>query len=476
MKAKFLTYTAIAASVFASSCKDITELNVDQKRPTAVPATTLLTSAEKSLADLQASTNVNTNIFRLLSQQWTETTYTDEANYDISTRNIPQNVWHAIYRDVLRDLQEAKTLITADNSLDANVKKNQLAVEDVLEVYSYSILVNTFGNVPYTQALDFTNPQPVYDDAKTIHVDLIKRLDAAIASMNAGADSFGGSDLFFGGDVAAWKKFANTLKLRLGIQLADTDPATAKTAVESAAKGAISSSDEDAIFSYLASPPNTNPVWVDLIQSGRKDFVGANTFIDALNAVHDPRVSAYFTKDAKGGYSGGIYGASNNYATFSKVNPTVTAPDFPFVLADYSEVEFILAEAVERGFNVGGTAAGHYANAISASMASWGIDDASITEYLAQPAVAYSTASGDWKMKIGTQKWFALYNRGFEAWTEVRRLDAPKLVAPSTARSAFPVRFTYPVSEQNLNKTNFTAAAATVGGDKVDAKLFWDKF
>lgn len=476
MKARFLTYTAVAATLFATSCKDITELNVDKKRPTSVPATTLLTSAEKSLADVQASTNVNTNIFRLLAQQWTETTYTDEANYDISTRNIPQNVWHTIYRDVLRDLKEAKTIISADNSIQADVKKNQLAIEDILEVYGYSILVNTFGNVPYTQALDFNNPQPVYDDAKTIHADLLKRLDADIAALKTSADSFGGSDLFFGGDVAAWKVFATSLKLRLGMQLADVDAAAAKAAVESAAKGAIASPDEDALFHYLAAPPNTNPVWVDLIQSGRKDFVGANTYINALNAVNDPRVAAYFTKDAKGAYTGGIYGASNNYATYSKVNPTVTAADFPFVMIDYSEVEFLLAEAVERGFNVGGTAAQHYENAITASMEAWGIGSDEIAAYLAQPSVAYATATGDWKAKIGTQKWFALYNRGFEAWTEVRRLDAPKLVAPSTARSAFPVRFTYPVSEQNLNKANFTTAAGTVGGDKVDAKLFWDKF
>lgn len=473
MKTRFLTYTAVVA-LFASSCSDITEMNVDKKRPTAVPATMLITSAEKSMVDNMASTSVNLNIFRLLSQQWTETTYTDEANYDLATRNIPQNIWHAFYRDVLKDLSEAKGLITADNSLQADVKKNQLAIEDVLEVYSYSVLVSTFGNIPYSKALDFNNPQPVYDDAKTIHLDLIKRLDASIAAMNTSAESFGGSDIMFGGDVAMWKKFANSLKLRLGMMLADVDAATAKAAVESAAKGAIASPDEDAVFHYLSTPPNNNPVWTDLVQSGRKDYVAANTYLNALVALKDPRVAAYFTKDAKGGYSGGIYGASNNYATFSKVNPTVSAADFPHVLIDYTEVEFLLAEAVERGFTVGGTAAGHYENAIASSFDAWGV--AGADDYLAQTSVAYATATGDWKQKIGTQKWLALYNRGFDAWTEVRRLDAPKLVAPSTARSAFPVRYTYPVSEQNLNKTNFTAAASAVGGDKVDTKLFWDKF
>lgn len=475
MKARFLTYTAVAATLLATSCKDITELNVDKKRPTSVPATTLLTSAEKSLIDELASTNVNLNIFRLLSQQWTETTYTDEANYDLATRNITQNLWHIMYRDVLRDLQEAKTIISADNSIQADVKKNQLAIEDILEVYAYSTLVNSFGNIPYSQALDFNTPQPVYDDAKTVYTDLLKRLDADIAALNTNAESFGGADICFGGDAAAWKTFANTLKMRMGMILADSDPATAKSVVESAAKGAIASADENSLFHYLSAPPNTNPVWVDLIQSGRKDFVGANTLVDALNGLKDPRVAAYFTTDAKGGYSGGIYGASNNYATYSKVNPTVTAADFPYVMADYSEVEFLLAEAVERGFNVGGTAAEHYNNAITAAMQYWGISAGEITTYLAQPSVAYATAAGDWKQKIGTQKWIALYNRGFDAWTEIRRLDYPKLATPPNARSGFPVRYTYPVSEQNLNKANFTAAATAVGGDKVETKLFWDK-
>ena len=74
------------------------------------------------------------------------------------------------------------------------------------------------------------------------------------------------------------------------------------------------------------------------------------------------------------------------------------------------------------------------------------------------------------------QKWFALYNRGFEAWTEWRRLDFPKLVKPKEAQSEIPLRYPYPVSEQNLNQVNYDAAAKAIGGDVVTTKLFWDKF
>src|SRR5688572_30811517 len=96
--------------------------------------------------------------------------------------------------------------------------------------------------------------------------------------------------------------------------------------------------------------------------------------------------------------------------------------------------------------------------------------------YLLQSGVSYLTAAGDWKEKIGTQKWIAFYNRTIDTWTDVRRLDFPKLPAPAAARSGFPNRFTYPTNEQTLNGSNYTSAAAKIGGDKVETKIFWDKF
>jgi len=95
---------------------------------------------------------------------------------------------------------------------------------------------------------------------------------------------------------------------------------------------------------------------------------------------------------------------------------------------------------------------------------------------LANPKVAYSTAEGNYKHKIGLQSWIALYNRGFEAWTQWRRLDYPKLVAPPDALSDIPTRIIYPIPEQTLNSVNYKAASAAIGGDAVTTKLFWDKY
>jgi hypothetical protein len=146
---------------------------------------------------------------------------------------------------------------------------------------------------------------------------------------------------------------------------------------------------------------------------------------------------------------------------------------------DYAEAEFLLAEAVERGFAVGGTAETHYNNAVTASITSWGGTAAQATAYLAQPTVAYTTAVGTWKQKIGTQAWLAYWLRGMTNWTTFRRLDYPILTAPAghvEGIDKVPTRYTFAVSEQTLNGANYTAAAAKIGGDTPLTKIFWDKY
>lgn len=471
---KILIYSGLVCILLSSCKKDLTSLNIDPKNPTAVPGYTLFTYAQKNLSDNLASPSVNLNIFRLIVQGWTETTYTDESNYDLDTRNIPQNWFHTFYRDVLRNLEDARALIPGEVA-DPVQRKNQIAIVDVLKVYSYHYLFTTFGDVPYSQALDLNNTQPKYDDAKTAYTALMTTLNGAIANFAAGS-SFGSADIIYGGDIAMWKKFANSLKLKMALVMADYDAAAAATAAGAAqASGVFTSNGDNAKFQYLGAPPNTNPIWVNLVQSGRKDFVATNTIVNMMKTNNDPRIPFYFTTDAASGYSGGIPGANNNYATFSKPSTKITAETFPYTMMDYSEVEFLLAEAAARGFaGVTGTAATHYTNAVTASITDWGGSGVDAATYLAQPAVVYNPAN--YKQSIGTQAWLAMFDRGHDAWTEWRRLDFPVLVAPSTALSVIPKRFTYAVSEQNLNKTNYNTASSAIGGDVVATKLWFDKF
>jgi len=462
-----------------SSCTKLEDLNVNTKDPTNVPGESLFTGAQVALVDEMVTPNVNQNIFRMFVQQWTETTYIDEANYDITTRPIPGNFWNVLYRDVLMNLKESAAVMQETGTLPGDgpeVLENKLAIVEVMTVYTYSVLVETFGDVPYSQALDPAIVLPAYDDGLSIYKDLLDRLSKAISAMDVTSGSFGGTDNMYSGDVAMWYKFANSLKLRMAIVLADVEPTLAATAAEQAAPNVITDNFENALLWYLSAQPNNNPVNENLVLSGRNDFVGANTLIDVMNDLADPRLAYYFTTVGDPpAYVGGIYGESNDYSQFSHVNPTLTEGTYPGNLFDLAETEFLLAEAVERGFNVGGTAAEHYQHGIEASVEFYGGTPDEAAAYLADPKVAYATAQGTWQQKIGIQKWIALYNRGFESWTAYRILDYPQLVPPPDADSPLPLRLTYPTSEQTLNGANRAAAATAIGGDLVTTKLFFDK-
>jgi hypothetical protein len=484
------------------SCSDLTDLNVDEKNPSKVPAASLFTSAEKGIAEQVVNTSVNKNIFRLVNQQWTETTYIDESIYQWTTRKISDNHWGAYYTGTttndgsLMDLVKAKSFIEDDVILASDpdfaaknaTKKNQLALIDILTVYSYQILVDTFGDIPYSEALKGSaNYLPKYDKAVDIYKDLIVRLDNDIANIETGYAAFGSADVIYRDDMTSWVKFANSIKLKLGVNLkaSGLENAIADAAIVSASKNTFTSNADNAKISYEKNVPNTNPLYVDLVFGGRHDFVPTKPFVDALVAKNDPRTKAYFAQnlidDDKNPlpYKGGVVGIKNSFGKFTHISDRIQQPDFAGTYLDYAEVEFLLAEAVERGVAVSGSAESHYNNAIKASMEDWGLSTADADTYLAQPTVAYATATGTWQQKIGEQAWYAMFKRGFEGWTFTRRLNFPALSPPTnadpSAEGQIPSRMTYPIREQTLNATNYNAAAASVGGDKLKTKLFWDK-
>ncbi|SEA17871.1 SusD/RagB family nutrient-binding outer membrane lipoprotein [Pedobacter hartonius] len=482
-------YTVLIAAVLFSSCaKNLEEYNIDQKKATVVPAATLFTAAQKSFADVLTSPSVNTNVFRFYVQQWTTTEYLDEPRYNLTARPLPQAFWSAIYKDVLSDLNESKRIINADALLNADIKANELAQIGVMEVLAWSTLVNTFGNIPYSESLQISNVQPKYDDAATIYSDLLVRLDAALAGFKPAATGFGTADLLYSSKaapIASWIKFGNALKLRLGLIIADKDAAKAKTVIEAAAANVFTDATDNARFPYTLSTPNNNPISTNANKAltTRTDYIASQFIVDKMNALADPRRAGFFTQ-VGGAYVGGYYGFSNSYANFSTMAPRIAAFDFEALLMDYPETEFGLAEAGRRGFTVPGTPEQHYNNAVTASIVYWGGTAAQAAVYLARPDVAFTTASANYKETIGVQKWLALYNRGYESWTEWRRLDFPVLSPPSAANApagqsvpaglSIPVRLIYPINEQTLNGTQRAAAASAIGGDLVTTKLFWD--
>jgi len=503
--------------VLLTACVDKHEdWNIDQKRASVVPARTLFTNALKNVTDALTTPNVNNNNYRMFVQYWATTTYLDEPRYNMTARLYSQNLWNSIYRDALSDLKEARRLVEEDASLVAGVKNNQLALIGILEVYCWNVLLNTFGDVPYSEALNPEISTPKYDDAAGVYDDVLSKLDASIAMLSTADASFGTADLLYNGSAAKWLKFGTSLKLKMGMLLADVNNTKAKSIVESAASNfanLIQAQADNARFPYISAPPNNNPISANLnpLFSSREDFVMANTIVNAmkrnyihdpgtgpdpahaysnpngfLTTVDDPRLSAYFTTApaipaeawpaGQAQYRGGNYGFSNAYASFSHVSTPIIQPTFEALLMDYAEVEFLLAEAVERTYTIAsGTAEFHYNAAVTASIAYWG---GSATTYLLDPQVAYTTATGTYKQKIGRQKWIALNNRGWDSWVEWRRLDAPTLLPPSgpTIPNALsiPKRMIYPVNEQTVNGAKWAEAAANFNSDSPDASLFWD--
>lgn len=472
-------YIILFMVVFMSCVDSLDDYNVDKKRPSTAPPPTLFTNAIKNLADAMTTPNVNNNNFRLYIQQWATTTYLQEPRYDMTSRIIPQNLWQSLYKDVLADLREARRLIDLDALLDEDVKTTQIAQLEIMEVFAWSLLVTTFGDIPYSEALNFQNPVPLYDDAETVYRDLLTRLDAALDALDPANTGFTTADLLYGGNIEKWIKFGNSMKLRMALQIADIDNTTAQTLAEEAAPNVITAASDNARFPYLSAPPNNNPVSANLNPdfSTRQDYVIAEAFIETMKSRNDPRLPQYFTT-VDGEYVGGNYGFLNSYADFSHVSDKTMAPAFEALLIDYSEVEFLLAEAVERGYDVGGTAEDHYNNAVRASIVYWGGTDAQADTYLARTDVAYATAAGDWKEKIGIQSWIALNNRGLEAWSAWRKYDYPVLLPPTgpdvPPNLQVPVRLIYPINEQTLNGTNRSSAATAIGGDVSTTKLFFD--
>ena len=468
-KVIYLIFVLLVTINLSSCTKKFEELNTDPTQFINATPEALLAVSVKRTGDWVGATGLNNGIN---VNMW------EIANFGSAVgryANGDQGVWQNFYVNILQNINQIETQFGKDT-----LYKNRVQIARIWKAYVYSILTGYFGSIPLTEANNtnyLTEIKFESEDSAYIKILGILKTASTTINVNSTKDKLA-YDVVYGNSstqLQNWVKFANTLRMKLGMVLADVDASAAKSAVEASDAGAISAASDNGLFTYLSASPNQNPLHVDIVLGGRQDYIAAKDLMDKLLGWNDPRTGSYFSTNNGGKYAGGIVGKVNTYVDFSRAGAKVIAADAPYVLADYVETEFLRAEAKERGFNVAGTAEQHYNNAITASILYWGGTQADADAYLAQPDVAYTTAAGNWKQKIGTQKWIALYNRSFETWTELRRLDYPVITAPVNAKSGFPTRLTYPNTEQTLNGTAYTAAAAAIGGDVVTTKLFWDK-
>lgn len=471
--------TASLLVVLLVSCDDFGNMNVDPNNPSEVRTELLLTNVQREMSTVSGAV-----IGNLWVQFMAETQYDDDSRYSNVSSNF--NGW---YTGPLMDLQTIIELNTdegtRDDVLSGGSNNNQLAVARILRAYYFQMMTDRWGMLPYSDALQGgDNFSPSYDTQEEIYLDLISELNEAVAQMDDGAGVNG--DIIFQGNMGAWEEFANTLRAKIALRMADTNQSglAADEFADALESGVIS---EDVMYPYLNESANENP-WYSRFDT-RTDYAISDVLGDYMIELEDDRILRY-ADPAPDYYTDGEeitfdnirpmpYSTSNpgdiTNASISFPGEAIRAQDASLPIITIAEVYFAMAEAVERGW-IAGSAEEYYLNAIEASWEQWDVyDEDTFAAYVAQAEVAYD--SGNWEEKIGTQKWIALYPNGYEAWAEWRRIGYPELSphqSPLNASGEIPVRQTYPSSESQINTENYEEAVNQQGDDTSDTNLWWD--
>jgi len=488
----------LALSVSATACDNskLTNVNRNPNAPENVSPDLLFpTAAVSSVRAIRSTIEITPSTFAHWPQYLSEYQYPEISFYQFRPTTA-DGWWTTFYAGPLQDLQQALAQTIAAKH------PNQTGPVLVMRAFDYSTMTGLWGDIPFGEAnKGSANFTPVYDTQQAIYDSLLTSLGAANTMMVASAgNTFGSHDPVYAGDVTKWKKLANSLRARLGMNLSKVDPNRAKTEVAAAfAAGGMASNADNAQITWPGDNVNDNP-WYDNQKEGigtRDDARFSVTFIDTLKHLNDPRLPIFARPvqdpscgSAAGGctvVSAGSYrgmpngllaGDAGSWGTrSSRLGPQVFAGDQPSYIMTNAEYQFILAEAAERGW-IAGSAATFYNAGITASMQQWGVADADITTYLAQPRIVYAGGTAG-LAQIGVQKWISLFTQGFEAWSEWRRTGYPNLTPALNAKTSngqIPRRVIYPQTEQSFNNTHLQSAITSQGGsDALNTRLWIDK-
>jgi hypothetical protein len=511
---------AAAAAVAFTACNadKLTSANNNPNSPVDAPSTALFTNAARNGVG-RWEDGVGGTRYAFLAQHLAEVQYPDDDAYTRLKASSTSGLFNSSYSNELEDLE-----IVRRRGLAAN-DPAMWGPATVLQTWEFGILTDVFGDIPYSQAFkaDSGILTPAYDTQQSIYADIFARLTAASAALGGTtANDFGSSDPIYHGVAAQWQKFANSLRARHAMRLINVDPATANTQLTAAL------SDPAALI--LTNADNAKLVWPG---DGIYDSPWANNFktrddhristrlITYLAQWNDPRTPIYAMPAQKDTVElkdttedGVITSVTKNYcptagtcyvglgnaltqAIASPLVPYTSRPgaifypgqtsygvfggagkSFPSYLMTAAEVEFIRAEAAERG--IGGLnaaqAAGFYNAGITRSMEMWGVDPAAIATYLAQPGVAYAGTTVEKQKQIAIQKWIALYTDPIQAWSNFRRTCQPAIVRPGpyAVETAIPRRLYYSTTEKAVNAANVAAAVARQGADNFRTRIYWD--
>ena len=527
---KLILGVFLAVGLLSSCTKDFEEMNTNPNNPADVPAINIFTNAVFNSVDRQFGGWIQHTYLGPWSQQWTKIQYIDEDRY------LPRDMsgdFNGPYTNELKNLTIviAKATESGDDRL--------LAAAKIMRAYTFMHLTDMFGDIPYSEALQGLNAdgvtKPVYDNQGDVYAALLVELEEANALIaDASVLSFGSGDILYGGTPALWRRFANSLKLRILNRAAGTpwsftyDMAGTQADVTTTAGAAalatadaqiaaiLSNEDDYPIFTSNAHNaalkypglPYRNPIYNTLYS--RTDQGVSETMVDWLEARVDPRLHVYAQPTPNSvdtppidynGFQNGSSGLAAPMAAISllgtKVAYTETAPGYMLCL---DEVLFIQAEHYLRvGNDVGAQAA--YEAGIVASMGKWGLTDGtnvnatwfdpedgiqtittpypvSYATYLAHPLVAWGGTTAQKFQKICEQRWAAMFGQGVQAYHEIRRTGFPErifeyeLQATNYNNLGLPIRLPYANTEDTYNTDNLHAAKTAQHIEQANGGLF----
>ncbi|OFY69463.1 MAG: hypothetical protein A2Y71_03835 [Bacteroidetes bacterium RBG_13_42_15] len=459
----------------------------------------------------------------VIMQYWNQSEYGDEDRYVF--RDAQKETWQEFYWN-LENLRKVIQYNTDEDTKDAaaayGANVNQIAITRIIMAWSFNILADTWGDIPYYsygspddpdfQALKLADVDeeilsPVYAPQSKIYADILKELDEAAAMIDVNQAGLESGDNLYHGDMAQWILFANSLRLRVALKIRGVNAALANQHITDAQSGGVFTGNADnAAFQYEAKDANANRYYYNYHVDNRSDFAIGHSFTELLSGENlldtngvafatnpfpgmvDPRIGIFIQPNDSGDYIGmPIVEGSSVSATIKweslPGSAIIDVPDWAVTLMEFAEVEFILSE-------LNGWDQTHYENGVRASMEKWGVPAADIDAYVAAlPAASEAT--------VLTQKFIALYMDPHTAWQEYRRSGYPQMIVKphqnflinvpkynEQAKFVFvplldvddlPARMQYPPFEQSLNQVNRKAAVDKLSnGDNIDSKLWWD--
>lgn len=442
----------------------------------------------------------------------------DKYTDNVESYNAP---WEFIYGDQLKNLAEVIRQ-TGPGGFEDGQRANMRQAARILRAYNFQRLTDYYGNVPYSDALQGIQGTflPTYDSQQSIYLDMLNELDEATAAMSASNpdEGFAAADLYYDGDITRWRKFGFSLMLRMAMRVSNVDATTSATYVSRAVAGGVFESNDDNTWVPMSIGPSewTNQNGISrafAAGDGGQPSILSKTLVDMLkgpNAAstddddprllvlsdgvdgdNDPLIQEGMPNGLDQGtldeYTGIV--GSNQNSLFSKINLLMLDDDDPYMLMNYAEVEFLMAEAVERGIGtVPGTARSHYEAGVRAAMQMYvpyaqgdedaidalTVTDAQVDAYLA--AHPYTDGAANALEMIGNQMWISKFFNWWEAWSDWRRTGFPVLVPVdypnNVTEGTIPVKLRLPTHETAVNDANIQAGATLP--DQPTTRVWWD--